>query len=218
MIKLNIQKKLAGNSGNFTLNICEEIKTHSFIGIYGKSGAGKSTFFRILSGLEKPNTGYISVNNTFWFNTETRTNVPPQKRKLGYVMQQNSLFPNMNVYENLCFALQKKESKVHLNQLIEIFELENLLKLNIQKLSGGQQQRVALAQTLVQKPKILLLDEALSALDFETREKLQRYILKTHKQFGLTTLFISHNMQELQLLSTELWKIENGSISKNLVF
>ena len=212
MITINIQKKLTGNTGEFTLNISEKLERHSFTGIMGKSGSGKTTLFRILSGLETPDTGFISVNDDIWLDTSKNIKLPPQQRKLGYVTQNNALFPNMNVYENLLFALHKNESKTHLNQLIETFELKNLLQVSIDKLSGGQQQRVALAQTLVQKPSILLLDEAFSALDYETRHYLQQFILKTHKTYKLTTLFISHNLQEITALSSEVWKLQNGVI------
>ena len=214
MILIDIKKKLHGSKGIFELHIFEKIEKHQFIGLYGVSGSGKTTLLRILSGLEKPDSGKIIVDNIIWFDSSSKINLLTQKRLIGYVFQENVLFPNMNVNENLLFSLKKEQSTDLLNELISIMELKTLLNTPIQKLSGGQKQRISLARTLIQQPKLLLLDEPLSALDYEMRNKLQHYILKAHNTYGLTSVIVSHDPWELNKLATEVWKIEEGVISK----
>lgn len=214
MITIDIHKKLQGSQGVFNLHVSEEIQPHQFIGLYGNSGSGKTTLLRILSGLEKPDSGTITVNKEVWFDSVNSINLLPQKRQLGYVFQESVLFPNMNVLENLEFALIQEQSKELLEELIVVMELEAFLKAPIQQLSGGQKQRVALAQTILQKPKLLLLDEPLSALDYEMRQKLQVFIIKAHKRYGLTSLMVSHDPWELHKTASEIWQIDNGEIIK----
>src|SRR5690606_20928534 len=120
-----------------------------------------------------------------WYNSDENINLAPQKRKTGFVFQDFALFPNMNVRENLEFALTKGESKKIIKNLIEINELGDLQHRKPDTLSGGQKQRVALARALVKMPELLLLDEPLSSLDIEIRRKLQQYILKVHREFKL---------------------------------
>jgi len=212
MIQIDIQKKLQGSNGLFTLQICEQIEAREFVGLYGNSGSGKTTLLRILSGLDNPDSGIITVNNVVWYDSENNINLSPQKRNLGFVFQQDVLFPNMTVIQNLEFALGKGQPKDLMLELIEVMELKAFLTMPIQKLSGGQKQRISLARTLVQQPKLLLLDEPLSALDFDMRKKLQYYIKKAHKNYGLTSIIVSHDPWELSKTSSIIWKLKNGQI------
>lgn len=214
MISIDIKKSLHGTQGEFNLEINDFVSKHQFLGLYGKSGAGKTTLLRILSGLEQPDFGKIVVNNEVWFNSEKRINIIPQKRNIGYVFQEEVLFANMNVKENLNFALRRNENKEFLEELIQVMELETLLSLRTHQLSGGQKQRISLVRSLVQRPEILLLDEPLSALDFEMRKRLQQYILRAHKTYGLTTILVSHDPREINQMAQQVWNIENGKIIK----
>ena len=214
MISIDIRKKLQGSQGSFELQIKESVSTHQFLGLYGRSGAGKTTLLRIFSGLEKPDIGIIEVNNEVWFDSERKIDVIPQKRNIGYVFQEDVLFANMSVKENLNFALRSNENKEFLEDLIEVMELEGLLNLKTHQLSGGQKQRISLARSLVQRPKILLLDEPLSALDFEMRKRLQQYILKAHENYELTTILVSHDPREMSEMVQQVWNIENGKVIK----
>ncbi|WP_010521105.1 ATP-binding cassette domain-containing protein [Aquimarina agarivorans] len=213
MILLTIEKKLKGAEGDFTLNIDENIVKGDFIGIYGKSGIGKTTLLQMLSGLEKPTNGRIVVDGEIWFDSSKKINIPVQKRSIGYVFQNDVLFPNMTVLQNLRFALTAHQKKYFLEELIEVMELKALLNFNSQQLSGGQKQRVSLARALVQKPKLLLLDEPLSALDIEMRQRLQQFIAKVHKKYQLTILIVSHDPLELYQLVGNVWQLNNGTIS-----
>ena len=214
MIQLNFQKKLSAASGEMLLDFKTEIKEKSFVTLYGKSGAGKTSVLRILSGLLKPDSGSIIVNEEIWVDTSTKINITPQQRKIGFVFQDYALFPNMTVKENLEYALLKNDSTTIINDLIEIVELGELQHRKPLTLSGGQKQRVALARALVQKPSILLLDEPLSALDTEIRFKLQQHILNLHHEFGLTTILISHDVSEVLRMSDTVIELSEGSILK----
>ena len=214
MIEINIHKRLLSNTGDFNLNISCTIKEGQFVSIVGPSGAGKTTILRLIAGLTLQDSGSISVNSSTWFNSTDKINLNPQNRKVGFVFQDYTLFPNMTVKENLEFALKKGQSQDDINELIETIELTNLQDRKPETLSGGQKQRVALARALVQKPSVLLLDEPLSALDDEMRYKLQDYILKVHKKYKLTTFLVSHDISEVFKLSDYVIKLENGSILK----
>ena len=212
MIEVSIYKKLISNSEDMILDVNFNISKGKLVTLYGRSGAGKTSILKIIAGLVKPDDGHIEVNNIKWYDRENNVNLPTQKRNLGLVFQDYSLFPNMTVKENLTFALSKNQDKNIVKELIEIVDLGNLQNRDPGTLSGGQKQRVALARTLVQRPEILLLDEPLSALDDEMRIKLQKYILKVHQEFKLTTILISHDISEIIKMSDYLMEIDHGKI------
>ena len=214
MIEFKISKKLQSASGEMTLNLDFQIQEKEFVTLYGASGSGKTTTLKILSGLMNPDEGFIKVNNEVWLNSNSKINLSPQKRKIGYVFQDYALFPNMTVRENLTFALEKNQDKTIVDDLLQTMELVALQHQKPNQLSGGQQQRVALARALVRQPDILLLDEPLSAIDTEMRWKLQDYLLEAHRKYNLTTILVSHDITEIYKLSNRVLMIENGSITK----
>ena len=212
MIELQVQKKLRSAAGEMTLDLQLELEPGKLIALYGKSGAGKTSLLRILAGLLAPEEGRIVVGGTTWLDTAKGISLPPQKRKVGLVFQDYALFPNMSVKENLLFALEKGQDRKIVADLIEIVELGALQDRKPDTLSGGQRQRVALARALVQRPQLLLLDEPLSALDHEMRVKLQQHILQVHREFGLSTLLISHDIAEILKMADHLLEIDHGRI------
>lgn len=215
MIEFNLHKKLHAGSGIMQVNFEYAIKEGEFVSIYGASGAGKTSILRMLAGFFKPDAGTIAFNNEMWFDSTKKINLPPQKRSAGFVFQDYALFPNMSVKENLEFALQKGESKNIIDELLNLTELEQFNSRRIQTLSGGQKQRVALARALVRKPKLLLLDEPLSAIDNELRAKLQHILINIHRRYHLTTILVSHDVSEIIRLSDKTIFLENGSIKKS---
>ncbi len=214
MIHIALQKKLTAVQGDILLDINIDIDQGDLITIYGDSGAGKTSILKMMAGLLQADKGCIICNRNTWLDTEKGICLKPQQRKIGFVFQDYALFPNMTVKENLFYALEKRQSKKIIDELIDIIELGDLQDRKPQKLSGGQKQRVALARALVRKPEILMLDEPLSALDNKMRAKLQDYILKVHKQYNLTTLLISHEISEVIKMSDIVCIIENGKIVK----
>jgi molybdate transport system ATP-binding protein len=214
MIDINITKKLHGVDGDLNLHFATKINTSELVSIYGPSGAGKTTILRMLAGLSKPDSGIINADGKKWFDKNNNINVTPQLRNIGMVFQEFSLFPNMTVRGNLEFALKKNQPKKIVDELLALIELEKLYDKKPFQLSGGQKQRVALARALVNKPRLLLLDEPLSALDMEMQHKLQDYILNVHHQFNLTTVLISHDIPEVIKMSKRVIIFENGNIMK----
>jgi len=212
MIELAFQKILKSSSGEMILDVQLELKEKQLITLYGKSGAGKTTLLLILAGLLSPEKGLIKVGDELWTDTENGIQLPPQKRNVGFVFQEYALFPNMTVRENLLFALDKNQPRKIVDHLVEIIDLGQLQNRDTRTLSGGQKQRVALARALVKKPKLLLLDEPLSALDHEMRIRLQSYIMEVHKEFMLTTVLISHDVSEIIKLSDFLIEMDHGQI------
>lgn len=196
------------------LDLDIQIHKGDFVTIYGKSGAGKTSTFRILAGLMNPDSGKIVVDDTVWVDTAKNIDLSPQKRSMGLVFQDYALFPNMTVRENLNYALRKDADKAIVDDLLELVELMGLQDRRPETLSGGQRQRVALARALVQQPRVLLLDEPLSALDIEMRQKLQEYILKVHKEFHLTTIMISHDISEIVRMTDQVIQLEEGKVVK----
>ncbi len=198
--------------GETTLEIDEEIGEGSITAIYGKSGAGKTSFLRILAGLLQPDEGFIEVSGIVWLDTEKGINLPVQKRGTGFVFQDFALFPNMTVAENLRYASTRKDVSGLLKELLAMVSLEQLADRRPDTLSGGQKQRVALIRALIREPRILLLDEPLSALDAETRSVLREEIYRLHQKFSLTTLLVTHDMGEIYRLSDTVIHIDNGKI------
>jgi len=213
MIDVSIKKQLHAANGHFDLELDLQIEKGSFVSIFGKSGAGKTSLLKLLAGLMKPESGEIKVKNQTWFNQQKNIHLPPQKRNIGFVFQDYALFPNMTVKENLIYASNQKNPKM-IEELIEVSGLGELVQRKPEFLSGGQKQRVAVARALAQKPEILILDEPLSALDSEMRHELQEYILTLHKQFELTTILISHDIGEIVKMSDLLIILEKGKIKE----
>lgn len=173
-------------------NISLNVEKGQFVTLLGPSGCGKSTLLRCLSGLEEISSGQIIMDG------KDITDLEPKDRNIGMVFQHYSLFPNMTVEENIAFGLKmkkkpKEEIAEKVKQAMEMVELTGKEKEYPDNLSGGQQQRVALARSIVQEPKVLLLDEPLSAIDAKLRKSLQNSIKQVHKALGLTSIFVTHD-------------------------
>ncbi|NWF66200.1 MAG: ATP-binding cassette domain-containing protein [Campylobacterales bacterium] len=207
MIEINILKKLNGAMGEMELNVNLEIKKGDFLALYGQSGSGKTTILRILAGLEKCDSGKIVVEESVW--VDKNINLLPQNREIGFMFQDYALFPHMTIMQNLLYAFKDKNRALEILEIVELSELKDRYP-NV--LSGGQKQRVSLARALMRNPKILLLDEPLSALDVALRTKLQSKILELHKRFDLTTILVSHDPSEIYKLSNRVIAISNGKV------
>ncbi len=212
MIELSLQKELRSASGAMLLDLELTVGDGDLLTLYGKSGAGKTSLLMMLSGLMRPDRGRISVRGRVWTDTEKGIHLKPQQRNVGMVFQDYALFPNMTVRENLAYALRERSEDREIAHLVEIMDLGDLQDRKPDTLSGGQKQRVALARALVNKPELLLLDEPLSALDQEMRGKLQHYILEVYREYGLTTLLISHDVTEIIRMSDYVVEMDQGKI------
>ena len=211
MIKIDLKKKLSGAQGEFFLDVNLRIKPGEFVTLFGASGAGKTTLLRCLAGLTEPDTGTLKINGESWFSANEK--LPVQQRRVGYMFQDYALFPNMTVRGNLEFALRKNADKKRVDELLEIMALGELQTRKPAALSGGQQQRVALARALAAEPQLLLLDEPFSALDHDTKLRLQDEVLAMQRRYGLTTVMVSHDVSEVYRLSQRVLILEQGRVT-----
>ena len=208
----NIDKYYGDNHVLKGINL--EIKKGDFVTLLGPSGCGKSTLLRCLAGLEQISGGQILLDG------EDITDNDPKDRNIGMVFQQYSLFPNMNVEENLSFGLKLQklssdEISRRVRDAIDMVELKGKEKEYPGNLSGGQQQRVALARGIVMQPKVLLLDEPLSAIDAKLRKSLQTSIRRIHKELGLTSVFVTHDQDEAMVMSDVIHLFHDGVIEQS---
>ncbi|WP_329354718.1 ABC transporter ATP-binding protein [Vibrio natriegens] len=206
-------KNLTKRFGDNTVfeDIQFSIEQGEFITLLGPSGCGKSTLLRSLAGLNPVDGGTISVNG------EDITHQVPQERGIGMVFQSYALFPNMTVEGNIAFGLKMKKLDADIIQrevakVIELVDLKGKEKQFPHQLSGGQRQRVALARALVVKPRILLLDEPLSALDAKIRKHLRQQIRDIQKEMNLTTIFVTHDQEEAMIMSDRIFLMNKGEI------
>ena len=208
----NIDKFYGDNHVLKGINL--EINKGDFVTLLGPSGCGKSTLLRCLAGLEQISGGQILLDG------EDITNKDPKDRNIGMVFQQYSLFPNMTVEENLSFGLKLQkldtsEINRRVKDAIDMVELKGKEKEYPANLSGGQQQRVALARGIVMQPKVLLLDEPLSAIDAKLRKSLQTSIRRIHKNLGLTSVFVTHDQDVAMVMSDVIHLFHDGKIEQS---
>jgi len=211
MFKIDIQHTMQTSDGKKMLEVCTEIQDNELLCLFGHSGAGKTTLFRILTGLTKPDKGRIIFGDTVWYDSDKNICLPPQKRNVGFMFQDYALFPNMSIEKNIRYA-QKEKDEENVDKLLLLFDLELLRNRKPHQLSGGQKQRVALARALAAKPSVLMLDEPLSALDYEMRSALQLEILKAHNLLQTITLMVSHDIPEVMQLATSVIVLKNGTV------
>ena len=200
-------------------NITFEVPKGKLFTLLGPSGCGKTTILRSIAGLEKPDSGEITIENHIVYSSEKNISVPPNLRHFGMVFQSYAIWPHMNVFENTAFPLQVssvKFSKIQIKnkvkaalQAVDLSELETR---EATKLSGGQQQRLALARALITEPRLLLLDEPLSNLDAQLRERMQVELKRLQQQLDITTVYVTHDQNEALALSHQIGIINEGRI------
>ena len=189
------------------------IENKDFYTFLGPSGCGKTTLLRLIAGFEKSSSGELFIDG------KEVSNLNPWERDVGMVFQNYALWPHMTVYKNISFGLEekkldKKEIKNRVDEVLELVDLKDLSGRYPFQLSGGQQQRVALARTLVVKPKVLLLDEPLSNLDAKLRVQMRKELQDLHKKIGITSIFVTHDQEEANSMSTNLAILNEGVVQQ----
>jgi iron(III) transport system ATP-binding protein len=189
------------------------IENKDFYTFLGPSGCGKTTLLRLIAGFEKSSSGELFIDG------KEVSNLNPWERDVGMVFQNYALWPHMTVYKNVSFGLEekkidKKEIKSRVDEVLELVDLKDLSGRYPFQLSGGQQQRVALARTLVVKPKVLLLDEPLSNLDAKLRVQMRKELQDLHKKIGITSIFVTHDQEEANSMSTNLAILNEGVVQQ----
>ena len=205
---VDIEKKL----GNFLLDVSFEAD-RDVLALLGASGCGKSMTLKCIAGIERPDSGRIVLDGRVLFDSDKRIDLPPQKRRVGYLFQQYALFPNMTVEQNVACGVRDKSARpARAAEMIKMMHLEGTEKKKPAQLSGGQQQRVALARILVNDPEVLLLDEPFSALDAHLRFSLEQQVREVIESFGRTVLLVSHDRDEAFRIASHIAVMRDGRI------
>lgn len=207
----NIHKDYGGKTVLKNINLY--VRDKEFVTLLGPSGCGKTTTLRIIGGFETPTSG------TVYFSGKKVNDVPPHKRPVNTVFQRYALFPHLNIYDNIAFGLRiakKPESEIRerVGEMLRMVNLSGYEKASVTQLSGGEQQRVAIARALVNHPRVLLLDEPLSALDLKLRKEMQRELKAIQQRVGITFVFVTHDQEEALTMSDTVVVMNKGSIQQ----
>ena len=203
MIDVAIEKSLKAYQGKQVLKVSHQFEPGSITKVYGPSGAGKTTFLKVIAGLITPEKGKIVVDGNVWLDTDKGICLSPQKRMPGFVFQDYALFANMTVLQHLKYVTN---DSAWINRLLQLGKLDTLTDHKPVHLSGGQQQRLAILRALAIKPKLMLMDEPFSALDPDMKVELITGLKDLFKELNPTVLIVSHNPYELEgLVNGELY-------------
>ncbi len=209
-LELRVKKRFCGFGFDAWLGLDNEL----FV-LFGPSGSGKSLMLNMISGMVRPDEGEIIIDTERVFDSGRGIDVPIRKRGVGFLFQDYALFPHMTVFENIAYGISHLDSgevRKRVEGLIELMRLRGLEKRYPGELSGGQKQRTALARTLATGPRVLLLDEPFSALDHQVREKLRMDLINIHREFPITTIFVTHDLEEAFMMAERMAVINNGRI------
>jgi multiple sugar transport system ATP-binding protein len=195
------------------------IEDRDFVTLLGPSGCGKTTTLRMMSGLETPTIGEISIGGKVVFSSEKQINLSPDKRDVGLLFQNYALWPHMTVYQNIAFGLEnmkwsKEEIRKRVKEMGDLVKISDLLDRYPSELSGGQQQRVAIARTLAPNPKVLLMDEPLSNLDAKLRMEMRAELKRLHREIESTVVYVTHDQLEAMTLATKVCLLEEGVLQQ----
>ncbi len=213
IIKMNNVRKSFDGRTNVIENLSLDIAEGEFVTLLGPSGCGKTTILRMIGGFDKPTEGEILLDGS------DISMMAPNERPVNTVFQKYALFPHLNVYDNIAFGLKlkklpKAEIKKRVSEVLELVDLEGFEKRSITTLSGGQQQRIAIARAVVNEPRVLLLDESLSALDYKMRKEMQLELKNMHKRLGITFIFVTHDQEEALTMSDKIVVLADGKVQQ----
>jgi molybdate transport system ATP-binding protein len=199
--------------GSFTLEIHERV-TSRIAALFGPSGAGKTTILDAIAGLRRPAAGEIAIGPRVLFSGAHRIDRPPHQRQVGYVTQDVALFPHMNVRRNMEYGRRRNQT-LEIDTVTAMLEIQALLDRGVSMLSGGERQRVALARALMSSPELLLLDEPLTAVDFELRRRILPYLERVRDELGVPIIYVTHDRDELMHLAEHVIVIEAGRVVRS---
>ena len=209
MLKVSIKH----NFESLSIDMQFEAEQNCITALFGKSGSGKTSILNMISGLVKPDYGYIEINNTIILDTNNNIFISPQKRNIGYIFQDSRLFPHLNVLSNLKYgmsAVNLNHPIIQIDKVINTLELETLLNRKPSNLSGGEKQRVAIGRALLTCPRILLMDEPLASIDAQMRAEIFPFIEGLQNEFKITILYVSHSIEEVIRLADKMLLISGG--------
>ncbi len=200
--------------GNFILNTAFQLPSPGVVALFGRSGCGKSTLVNIIAGLLAPDSGRIALDDAILLDTRRGIDVPPERRRVGYVFQDARLFPHLRVGANLKYAARRapQGGPVSFDAVVGLLDLAPLMKRRVHGLSGGERQRVAIGRALLSQPLLLLLDEPLAALDRARREEVLPYLENLRDQLAIPIVYVTHNFDEVLRLATHLVVMQEGRV------
>jgi molybdate transport system ATP-binding protein len=207
MLNINISKKFS----SFVFEFNHEINCQGVTAILGVSGSGKSTLINLINGLVKPDTGYIKLNQDTLVDTEEHIIIAPEKRQIGTVFQDALLFPHYKVIKNLTYGTKSLDPD-RFDEIVTVLNIGSLLSRYPAMLSGGEKQRVAIGRALLTNPKLLLMDEPLSALDMPRKKELLNYIDKLVSDLNIPIIYVTHNINEIKRIAQHVVLLEQGKL------
>lgn len=211
MLEMTVEKSL----GNFKIDVSLACETAGIVAFYGRSGAGKTSLVNMLAGLVRPDRGRIVINGITLFDSTQGIDVPPERRRLGYVFQEARLFPHMTVRGNLHYGLRRVpggERTIAPEQVIALLGLEEYLARRPHHLSGGEKQRVALGRALLANPRLLLMDEPLASLDQPRKDEVLPFIERLRDELAIPIVYVSHSMPEIVRLADTMVLVSDGRV------
>ena len=208
---VNFKKRL----GDFILDVNLTLVVNGITVLFGRSGSGKTTLINMMAGLLIPDEGIFKIGNRTLYHSADRVNIKPERRRIGYVFQEDRLFPHLTVKANLFFGRRfapKTNRYVDPSQVIELLGLTNFLKRGPMTLSGGERQRVAIGRALLSEPRLLLMDEPLAALDSERKSEIMAYIERLRDELSVPIVYVSHSLEEVGRLADNTVLLSNGTV------
>ena len=212
MLSVNITKAF----GSFRLETQFEVEEGSITAIFGKSGAGKTSTINAIAGLSRPDVGIIQIGNTTLFDQNSNINLPIYRRQIGYVFQEDRLFPHMTVRKNLIYGSPKTRdvaNSLNLPDITGLLELAPLLERMPRTLSGGEKQRVAIGRALLSNPKLLLMDEPLASIDVQHRFEILPFIQRVREKTGITIIYVTHALEEVIFIADQIILLSEGQVT-----
>ena len=209
-----LELDLTTNIGGFKISAAFQVES-GIAALFGPSGAGKTTLINMLAGLQRPDRGRIAIDDTVLFDSAHGIDLAPEQRRLGYVFQESRLFPHMTVAGNLYYGrrlIPKNIASVDFDTVVDLLALSPLLDRRPKTLSGGERQRVAIGRALLAAPRLLLMDEPLANLDAPRRAEILPFIERLRRQFDISIVYVSHNMDEIVRLADQLVVMADGAV------
>lgn len=211
MLSVEIKKNL----GLLSIDLAFKTEKARVIALFGPSGSGKTSVISMIAGLMKPDFGKISLNGSTFFDSSKQIDIPPEKRKTGYVFQDGKLFPHLTVRSNLEYGMKlvrKSDRHIGFDQVVNLLGIENLLSRRPGKLSGGEKQRVAIGRALLTSPSLLLMDEPLASLDSSRKEEVLPFIKTLKDSYSIPIIYVSHLPEEVAAIADTVAVISNGRL------
>ncbi len=214
MLLAHMRKKL----GRLKIDVAFQSEKARVIALYGPSGAGKTSVISMIAGLIRPDSGSIRLNGAVFYDSDKKTNMVPEKRRIGYVFQDGKLFPHLTVKSNLEYGMKlisRSDRKVGFDEVVSLLGIEQLLGRRPGKLSGGEKQRVAIGRALLTSPRLLLMDEPLASLDSSRKNELMPFIKKLRDQYQIPIVYVTHSQEEIFAVADGVVVMEAGRVKSS---